>query len=70
MSSRNIAVQEAVYDALVREKRPGESFTVLFRRLLNQREGLEELWGAWAPEKRRRAGLAPGSSAASRRGTP
>jgi predicted CopG family antitoxin len=48
MPSRNVAVQEAVYDALLREKRPGESFTVLFRRLLDQREGLEELWGAWS----------------------
>jgi len=56
MSSRNIAVQRVVYDALVREKRPGESFTLLFRRLLDQREGLEELWGAWSPEKRRQSG--------------
>ncbi|HTT73331.1 MAG TPA: antitoxin VapB family protein [Thermoplasmata archaeon] len=47
MSSRNVAVQQAVYDALDREKRPGESFTALFRRLLDQREGLEELSGAW-----------------------
>jgi predicted CopG family antitoxin len=47
MSSRNIAVQKAVYDALAREKRPSESFTALFRRLLDQREGLEELWGSW-----------------------
>ncbi|MFZ0892760.1 MAG: antitoxin VapB family protein [Thermoplasmata archaeon] len=56
MSSRNIAVQKAVYDALTREKRTGESFTSLFRRLLAQREGLEELLGAW----RRRPGR-PGS---------
>jgi len=47
MSSRNVAVQKAVYEALAREKRPTESFTALFRRLLDQREGLEELWGAW-----------------------
>jgi predicted CopG family antitoxin len=47
MPSRNIAVQKAVYDALTREKRPGESFTSLFRRLLDQREGLEELAGSW-----------------------
>jgi predicted CopG family antitoxin len=47
MSSRNIAVQKAVYDALTREKRSGESFTSLLRRLLEQREGLEELVGAW-----------------------
>ncbi len=47
MSSRNIAVQKAVYDALTREKRAGESFTALFRRLLEQREGLSELAGHW-----------------------
>ncbi|MGA3021610.1 MAG: antitoxin VapB family protein [Thermoplasmata archaeon] len=47
MSSRNIAVQRAVYDALTREKRAGESFTTLFRRLLDQREGLSELVGQW-----------------------
>jgi len=47
MSSRNVAVQKAVYDALVREKRAGESFTSLFRRLLDQRGGLEEAAGAW-----------------------
>jgi len=47
MSSRNIAVQKAVYDALSREKRAGESFTGLLRRLLEQREGLAELAGHW-----------------------
>jgi predicted CopG family antitoxin len=47
MSSRNIAVQKAVYDALTREKRAGESFTGLLRRLLEQREGLAELVGHW-----------------------
>ncbi len=54
MSSRNVAVQKAVYDALTREKRAGESFTSLFRRLLEQREGLEELVGAWGKEGARR----------------
>jgi predicted CopG family antitoxin len=47
MPSRNIAVQKAVYDALAREKRAGESFTSLFRRLLEQRQGIEEGIGAW-----------------------
>jgi len=47
MSSRNVAVQQTVYQALVREKRPAESFTSLFRRLLDQKEGLEELAGSW-----------------------
>jgi len=47
MSSRNIAVQKAVYDGLVREKRPGESFTTVLRRLLDQRRSVEDLAGAW-----------------------
>jgi len=47
MSSRNVAVRKDVYDALQREKRPHESFTQLFLRLLNQRGPLEELRGAW-----------------------
>jgi predicted CopG family antitoxin len=47
MSSRNIAVQKGVYDALVREKRAGESFTVVLRRMLDQRRSIEELGGAW-----------------------
>jgi len=45
--SRNIAVQKDVYDALSKEKRTNESFTSLFRRLLNQKGGLEEMFGAW-----------------------
>ena len=47
MSSRNIAVQKVVYDALAKEKRPGESFTAVLRRLLDQKEGAQELYGAW-----------------------
>ncbi len=53
MPSRNIAVQETVYDALVKEKRAGESFTSVLRRLLDQRGGLEELSGAWGSGDRR-----------------
>jgi Putative antitoxin len=57
MSSRNVAVRKDVYDALQREKRPDESFTQLFLRLLNQRGPLDELRGSWpksptAPESR------------------
>jgi predicted CopG family antitoxin len=47
MSSRNVAVQRAVYEALKKEKRAGESFTTLFLRLLNQRGSLDEVRGAW-----------------------
>jgi predicted CopG family antitoxin len=53
MPSRNIAVQKAVYDALIQEKRAGESFTSVLRRLLDQRGGLEELSGAWGAGDRR-----------------
>lgn len=47
MPSRNIAVQKTVYDLLSREKRAGESFTALFRRLLDQRGGIDEIVGSW-----------------------
>jgi predicted CopG family antitoxin len=47
MSSKNVAIQKAVYDALAREKRQGESFTDLFGRLLGQRGTLDEIRGAW-----------------------
>lgn len=48
MPSHNIAVRKDVYQALEREKRPGESYTKLFVRLLQQRGPLEELSGSWA----------------------
>ncbi len=47
MSSKNVAIQRAVYDALAREKRRGESFTELFSRLLAQRGTLDEVRGSW-----------------------
>ena len=50
MSSKNVAVQRTVYDALAREKRRGESFTGLFVRLLSQRGTLEEMRGAWGSQ--------------------
>lgn len=53
MASRNVAVQEVVYDALAVEKRSGESFTSLLRRLLDQRQGLADLAGSWGPEGER-----------------
>jgi predicted CopG family antitoxin len=56
-------VQKAVYDALTKEKRAGESFTSLLRRLLEHHGGLEEVLGSWGrsagstgrspPQKRR-----------------
>ena len=47
MPSRNIAVQKTVYDALEREKRSGESFTSVLRRLLEHQRGLDDVWGSW-----------------------
>jgi len=47
MSSKNVAIQRAVYDALAREKRTGESFTELLSRLLAQRGAADEVRGAW-----------------------
>jgi predicted CopG family antitoxin len=48
MPSHNIAVRKDVFASLEREKRPGESFSKLFVRLLQQRGPLEELSGSWA----------------------
>lgn len=56
MPSRNIAVQETVYEALMKEKRPGESFTSVLRRLLDQRGGVEELFGVWGAGGRQSRG--------------
>lgn len=36
-----------MYQALKRELRPGESFTKLFLRLLNQRGPLDDVVGSW-----------------------
>ena len=47
MPSRNIAVQRQDYEALRKESRPGESFTRMFERLLNERRCRGELAGAW-----------------------
>jgi predicted CopG family antitoxin len=55
MSSRNVAIRKDVYDALQREKRPNESFTQLFLRLLGQRAPLEQALGAWGSFDHRRA---------------
>lgn len=52
MSSRNIAVQAQVYEALDRERRGGESFTSVLRRLLKDRQSVEDLAGAWGSPPR------------------
>lgn len=55
MSSRNVAIRKDVYDALLREKRPGESFTQLFVRLLEEKPPLAQVVGSWGAVDRRRA---------------
>jgi len=52
--SKNVAIQNQVYVALSKEKRPGESFTSLFRRLLAQTGAAEELLGSWTKNEGRR----------------
>jgi predicted CopG family antitoxin len=53
MPSRNVAVQNAVYQALQREKRGQESFTSVIRRLLEHPRGLDDLVGSWGNRTRR-----------------
>ncbi|HKV90142.1 MAG TPA: antitoxin VapB family protein [Thermoplasmata archaeon] len=55
MSSRNVAVRKDVYVALQRQKRPTESFTGLFLRLLHERTSIELALGAWGRFDHRRA---------------
>lgn len=50
MSSKNVAIRKDVYEALRREKRPRESFTQLFLRLLHQRAPTDELYAAWGKD--------------------
>ena len=58
MPSRNIAVQRTVYEALEREKRTGDSFTTVIRRLLDQQHAMDDLFGAWGrPSRSDRAQL-------------
>jgi predicted CopG family antitoxin len=52
MPSHNVAIRKDVYLALEKEKRPGESFTKLFIRLLQQRGPLEDLAGTWSQTAR------------------
>ncbi len=47
MPSRNVALQKSIYDALLREKRYGESFTAVIRRLLERPGSVDDLVGIW-----------------------
>jgi predicted CopG family antitoxin len=55
MPSQNVAVRRDVYDSLRRQKRPDESFTGLFLRLMGQRAPLELAVGAWGKFDLRKA---------------
>ena len=46
--ARNIAVADDVYEWLTKEKREGESFSDVIRRLGKRRKSLLEFAGAWA----------------------
>ncbi len=50
MASKNISVQEEVYDLLLHQKLPGESFSQMFRRTSEKkrRRKLSEYAGVWA----------------------
>ena len=54
MGSKNVALRRDVYEALRREMRPGESFTTVALRLLNERGPLSDLAGTWSPVERSR----------------
>lgn len=46
--ARNIAVADDVYEMLSKEKREGESFSDVIRRLGKRRKSLLEFYGIWA----------------------
>ncbi|OGS47797.1 MAG: hypothetical protein A3K66_04895 [Euryarchaeota archaeon RBG_16_67_27] len=46
--ARNIAVADDVYEMLSKEKRDGESFSDVIRRLARRRRSILEFAGAWA----------------------
>lgn len=46
--AKNIAVADDIYEMLTKEKREGESFSDVIRRLGKRRKSLLEFAGAWA----------------------
>ena len=46
--AKNIAIADDVYEMLVKEKREGESFSDVLRRLGKRRKSILEFYGAWA----------------------
>lgn len=47
MASKNISISKSIYEALLREKREGESFTGVISRLISRRKRLSDSFGAW-----------------------
>ena len=47
MSSKTLMVRKPVYEALRKEKRPGESFSRLMESLMAKRLGLRACYGTW-----------------------
>ncbi len=47
MASKNISISKNIYEALLREKSEGESFTAVISRLLSRRKRLSDSFGAW-----------------------
>ena len=47
MGVKTITISSAAYEALVREKRPGESFSDVILRLVKKSGDLMELAGSW-----------------------
>ncbi|MCD6508964.1 MAG: antitoxin VapB family protein [Thermoprotei archaeon] len=48
MGVKTITISIEAYNALVREKRPGESFSDVILRLIRSRGDLMELAGSWS----------------------
>lgn len=51
MVTKNLAIREAVYRKLAKEKRKDESFSDVIERILNKRRSLVPSWGALANSK-------------------
>ena len=47
MTSRAIMIRKVVYDALSKQKRRGESFSMLLERMMLRPSALRSLVGAW-----------------------
>jgi len=51
MVFKTITIKNTVYMHLMKEKKPDESFSTLFERLLEKTHSLEKFYGAWTLTK-------------------